>query len=276
MINKEIILKKMYIEFCRRSAAASSAFIGCSVILLFFPLISEGPYYFLFLVLVASIIPTNFLRIYFAYLIKSNPENISPGIKKAHNITIVLNALFYGSYIGLVFFATKIASFAFAVAIIILTSITAGSVGSIVLVPSIQSIFFILVAALPALELFVIAIYQNSKEHALLGTFLSIFIAYLFIHSRQYYKQIVKIFENEETAIIEKQQLEVILNDLQRVQGELLEQKDRADEASRLADIGLLAAGIAHEINNPLMIIQGNLKHLESHIEKADDTAELV
>lgn len=43
----------------------------------------------------------------------------------------------------------------------------------------------------------------------------------------------------------------------------LLEAQQRLAEAERLAGIGLLASGVAHEINNPLAIIRGNVELLE-------------
>jgi two-component system NtrC family sensor kinase len=49
----------------------------------------------------------------------------------------------------------------------------------------------------------------------------------------------------------------------------LLAQKELA-QAERLADIGLLASGVAHEINNPLAIIRGNVELLEMNNSAGD------
>jgi two-component system NtrC family sensor kinase len=49
----------------------------------------------------------------------------------------------------------------------------------------------------------------------------------------------------------------------------LLAQKELA-QAERLADIGLLASGVAHEINNPLAIIRGNVELMEMNNSAGD------
>ncbi len=53
----------------------------------------------------------------------------------------------------------------------------------------------------------------------------------------------------------------------------LLAQKELA-QAERLAAIGLLASGVAHEINNPLAIIRGNAELLEMNSSAGDHGSE--
>lgn len=47
----------------------------------------------------------------------------------------------------------------------------------------------------------------------------------------------------------------------------LSQQKDQFVQQEKLASIGLLAAGIAHEINNPIGFIKSNLQTLEGYLE---------
>ena len=55
------------------------------------------------------------------------------------------------------------------------------------------------------------------------------------------------------------------LTNLQRTEDELNVQRQLALHSAKLASIGELAAGIGHEINNPLAIIIGNLEFLLNH-----------
>jgi PAS domain S-box-containing protein len=50
-----------------------------------------------------------------------------------------------------------------------------------------------------------------------------------------------------------------------------LTDRHRAEEASRLAGLGTLAAGVAHEINNPLSYVVSNLAHLTNHLSRIPD-----
>lgn len=58
---------------------------------------------------------------------------------------------------------------------------------------------------------------------------------------------------------------------LQTTGGELKQAEQRAEHAERLAALGHLAAGLAHEIRNPLSSISGSVQLLRSGAEKEED-----
>jgi signal transduction histidine kinase len=71
------------------------------------------------------------------------------------------------------------------------------------------------------------------------------------------------------SAIIEaREQVERTLEDLQRTQTRLV-------QAEKMSSLGQLVAGIAHEINNPVSFIHGNLAHLQEYAHELLDFVEL-
>lgn len=258
------ISKKITMEFCRRSPAGAIAFAFSAIPLLFFPLINEEPLKYFYLTIVALVIPINIARVFIARKIISSEHEISEPMIIAHSLTIFLNAICFGIFISMVLWTSPITTLGFVVSLIILAAISAGSTSSLVLKPFIQYTFLTLVALIPILELFILSIYRRNEGYGLLAFLLSIFMGYLIAHSRQYYKKMTQLYHYDAQLLDEKNQLQVLLEDLKSAQAEVNTQKARADHASRLAAIGEMASGIAHEINNPLSIIQGYVKQLQT------------
>jgi signal transduction histidine kinase len=66
--------------------------------------------------------------------------------------------------------------------------------------------------------------------------------------------------ESQTQLRMQAQQLEMALNELQRTQSQLI-------QTEKMSSLGQLVAGIAHEINNPISFIYGNLPHAQSYIK---------
>jgi len=77
---------------------------------------------------------------------------------------------------------------------------------------------------------------------------------------------------DDEISRIEAALIEAHTAIRQRTQG----LKDSAMGSARLAELGIFASGISHEINNPLSIIAGNIQSFDRHISANSLTPEVV
>lgn len=59
------------------------------------------------------------------------------------------------------------------------------------------------------------------------------------------------------------------ITNYKQAQEELLNQKMKLSSQAKLASLGEMAGGIAHEINNPLLIISGRIQQLKRHCQNA-------
>ena len=59
------------------------------------------------------------------------------------------------------------------------------------------------------------------------------------------------------------------------VPNQIQEQQLQLNRSAKLSAIGEMAGGIAHEINNPVNFIHGNVIHLQQHFEDLMELVEL-
>ncbi|WP_017662456.1 sensor histidine kinase [Baaleninema simplex] len=96
---------------------------------------------------------------------------------------------------------------------------------------------------------------------------------------RQHAETLIRLFAARTTAELKRQQaetrerekirqLEQTLDALQRTQSQLV-------QTEKISSLGQLVAGVAHEINNPLGCLSGNLKHIEEYICDLSEHLEL-
>ncbi|MEM6403380.1 MAG: ATP-binding protein [Cyanobacteria bacterium P01_D01_bin.116] len=84
-------------------------------------------------------------------------------------------------------------------------------------------------------------------------------IARIRYHSRAY-NNFKALNQAATTAQLQTQKLEQTLQELQQTQAQLI-------QTEKMSSLGRMVAGVAHEVNNPINFIHGNLDHLQHHVE---------
>ncbi|MGH1395149.1 MAG: PAS domain S-box protein, partial [Trichormus sp.] len=88
----------------------------------------------------------------------------------------------------------------------------------------------------------------------------------------EYFSTIVRDISEQQAALRERQQMADQLRqkaeDLEHTLQELKRTQTQMVQAEKMSSLGQLVAGIAHEINNPVNFIHGNISHLEEHTQE--------
>lgn len=145
---------------------------------------------------------------------------------------------------------------------IVVTSLVAGFVGSsIVTLSFFPSLFLPFQVLLLVPQIFII-IYYYVVEGMELLPLIFLYLMYLAYQLKQY-----QVYRKENLKRFNYQlDLEIANDELKKSKEELIEQTVKLVHVSRLAALGEMSAGIAHEINNPLTIMKGGAQMIEKNV----------
>jgi signal transduction histidine kinase len=112
--------------------------------------------------------------------------------------------------------------------------------------------------------------FQNVEIYPIFNDDHNVEYACLLVHdmtvTASYHHELTRLTQ---TLAAEKEQQRLLIKKLEDAQNQLL-------QSEKMAAIGQLAAGVAHEINNPIGFIFSNLQSLEDYLDRMQKTIELL
>ncbi len=261
------VLDNIELDFCRRSKAAAIGFMVVFSILLIKP-VATTPSYYVWHQLAAGIaLFCSTIRLILG--IKVSREGLKAMYKwsRLHGVLIVISSTCLGILCAMGFWDPQNPDSKIFVTSFLVSAIMAGSATSLSLSPRISAYFLLLVGVIPGLFL-AFSSHNGDLPYGVWTVFVFTFVVYVYGNSREFYQTMVTRYETEEALNVEKQNLTLAIQQLENTQDELLNQKSRAEYSAKLASLGEMAGGIAHEINTPLNVI---LLSAEQQMELLDD-----
>lgn len=253
MTQKNLVNNLLRLEVAKKGQPATFAFIGFALLSFIY---GFGTVRFLTLIQVISVCILVFTIIrYFLYkkIIRNNAITDKEWIITVMLITI--NGIGYGLILWLAAFELKMDGMHF----VVVTSMVAGLVGASMVTLAYFAILFIpfqIFLLVPQVLTILYLYYSQELNYLPLIILYVMYFIYQIKQFNSYNKDLVKFFTYQIELIANKDLLE--------------EQTSQLIHASRLAVIGEISAGIAHEINNPLAIITSSSYLLNRYSKKQE------
>lgn len=230
------------LDVCRRSLVAAPLFAVCAALLFFIPIVEDPLSLFFFQMGAMVAFLSSLIRAFAAYQINHHGLDALASWDRAHEIAIWLNAISYGLCATLGLLASEAGSLNHELSLVVSIAIVGGSAGSIALMPRAQLAVIFFASVVPSLVLFA-QIKPGDPLTYILPAVMTVLNVFFILNSRQFYQQIRKKFEIDE---------------------DLKASRARASYSAKLASLGEMAGGVAHEINNPLAIMMGQAEQIRS------------
>lgn len=255
----------MKFELCVRSFFAALGFLVVSIFLFFFPLAISPNYQLPFRIACSLLFIISIFRMKHSAKIKTSGIESLGRYYPTHVLLFCATPVLYCALLLITFFDPAVTSESLFISHMSIVSLAAASASSAAFVPVLQIFFLTFIVAIPG----VIMIYlhlQTSLALQVVPAMIVAFILFVFGNSKNFYNSMIKRFETENALDLEKENLRQTFITLEETKVEVLKQKSRADYASKMASLGQMAGGIAHEINTPLAIIQSYAEFINDEV----------
>lgn len=267
MLLKDLQLKNMLrLEVAYKSKQSSTAFAVFSLFIYFY---CFGCTRFEMLIKASMILvfAVSILRLRLVKVINEQ-RYVSSRNWKIMVIYIWLNALAWSVAFNFASYELKLSGTDF----IVVTTMLAGFIAASLVTLSYDAILFLPFQMLMLLPQIGIIFYLYRHENINALPLIPIYAMYFIYQMRQF-----KDFRSQLTQRFSYQiDLEHTNKELQVSQEALINQTTKLVHTSRLAALGEMSAGIAHEVNNPLAIISGSIQQIEKIIKRGENSPEKI
>lgn len=253
---EERVEHQLHIETYERSISAAFTFFILGAIVSIYQFNSPS-YSTIFLGLGVGLCIVNATRLLIAYQASKNTINFTE-YKSLFYILVLTNSFLWSLVFSFVFYESNTNSIESKLAFLVLIGISAGAPHSLVTMPRLQLIFFILTSLVPAGVLTFKHYRIEGASDLLIEPVLLVTVFIFFTTmSRKLRALLIKSIRDHE--------------ELRLTQGELLIEKAKSLNSERLAFLGNMASGVAHEINNPLTISFGQISSMQNHLSEIEN-----
>jgi signal transduction histidine kinase len=268
MTPREIELRNLLrLEVANKSTQSSAAFIVFALFI-FFYCFDCKEFAWVIKSSTAMIMTVSVLRLFLAKKIKAK-GHVSSRAWKLMVFYIWMNALGWSLVFNFASYELKLAGIHF----IVVTTMLAGFVAASLVTLAYDSILFLpfqFLLLVPQIGIVTYFYLGPEKFNAL--PLIPIYIMYLVYQMKQF-----KDFKNQLTQRFNYQlDLEHSNEELQKSQAALIDQTTKLVHTSRLAALGEMSAGIAHEVNNPLAIISGSMQQIEKIVNRGETDSQSI
>lgn len=267
MLLKDLQLKNLLrLEVAYKSKQSSTAFAVFSI---FIFLYSFGCTRFEY-VIKGSMLVVFFVSLFRLRLIKTINEKKYVSAKNWRWMVafIWINALAWSAAFNFASFELKLSGTHF----IAVTTMLAGFIAASLVTLSYDAILFLpfqMLLLLPQIGI-IIYLYRHENINAL--PLIPIYGMYFLYQMRQ--------FKDFRTQVMQRFSYQLDLEqsnkELQVSQEALINQTTKLVHTSRLAALGEMSAGIAHEVNNPLAVISGSIQQIERMVKRGDANPDTI